>query len=56
MIKTACIAAALVFGLVTPVVAQDTSPAYDFRERIRVLAFNPDRFFPERFGIAMSVR
>lgn len=56
MIKSAGIAATLVFGLVTPLTAQDSVPNYDFRERIHVLAFNPDRFFPERFGLAMSAR
>lgn len=56
MIKSACIAATLVFGLVTPLAAQGSVPTYDFQERIRVLAFDPDRFFPDRFGPAMSVR
>ena len=56
MIKSAYIAGTLVFGLVAPLAAQDSVPTYDFRERTRVLAFNPARFFPERSEPAMSVR
>lgn len=56
MIKPACIIATLVFGLVTPLTARDSDPSYDFRERTRVLAFDPGRFFPERSEPEMSVR
>ncbi len=56
MIKPACIMATLVCSLVTPLAAQDSDPSYDFRERTRVLAFDPGRFFPERSEPAMSVR
>lgn len=45
MIKSACIAATLVFGLATPLVSKDSVPAYDYRERTRELAFDPGRFF-----------
>jgi hypothetical protein len=56
MNKSACITATLVFGLITPLAAQDSASTYDFRERTRVLAFDPGRFFPESSGPAMSVR
>jgi hypothetical protein len=56
MIKTACIAATIAISLVAPLSAQESASDYDFRERIRVLAFDPDRFFPERAEPAMSVR
>lgn len=54
--KRACIAAALVLGLVSPSTAQDAASSYDFRERIRILAFDPARFFPEQPAPEMSVR
>ncbi len=56
MIRPACIAVALVLGLVAPLAAQDAPPSYDFRERTRALAFDPTRFFPERSEPAMSVK
>jgi hypothetical protein len=56
MIRLGCIAAALVIGLIAPSAGQDAQPTYDFRERTRALAFDPARFFPERFEPAMSVR
>jgi hypothetical protein len=56
MIKPACFIVALVCGVVTPLAAQDSDPSYDFRERTRLLAFDPGRFFAERFEPAMSVR
>lgn len=56
MTRLAYIAAALVLGLVAPSAAQDVRPSYDFRERTRALAFDPARFFSERFEPAMSVR
>jgi hypothetical protein len=56
IIKSACIVATLIFGLVTPLAAQDPVPSYDFRERTRALAFDPGRFFPERSQSVMSVR
>ena len=56
MIKIAFIAATIAISLVAPLAAQESASDYDFRERIRVLAFDPDRFFPERVEPAMSVR
>lgn len=56
MSRLACIAAALVLGLIAPSTAQDARPSYDFRERTRALAFDPARFFSERSEPAMSVR
>lgn len=56
MTRLACIAAALVLGLVAPSAAQDTPASYDFRERTRALAFDPARFFPERLEPEMSIR
>lgn len=46
----------LVVGLIAPSAAQDVRPTYDYREHTRELAFDPDRFFPEQRGLAMSVR
>jgi hypothetical protein len=42
--------------MVAPSAAQDAPPSFDFRERTRELAFDPDRFFPEWAKPAMSVR
>lgn len=56
MIKSVCITATLVFGLLAPLAAQDAVPSYDFRERTRVLAFDPARFFADHSALAMSVR
>ncbi len=56
MFKFVCIAATLVIGLAVPLAAQDTIATYDFRERTRVLAFDPARFFPQHTKPAMSVR
>lgn len=56
MIRYACIAAALTLGIVAPLAAQNASRTYDFQERTRTLAFDPARFFPEGFELAMSVR
>ncbi|OAN61988.1 hypothetical protein A7X12_23190 [Sphingomonas sp. TDK1] len=56
MIRSACIAAALVLGQAAPLAAQDAPRAYDFQERTRALAFDPVRFFPERSEPAMAVR
>lgn len=50
------IAAALFLGLAVPLAAQDTPPTYDFREPVRALAFDPDRFFPDQPEPAMSIR
>jgi hypothetical protein len=56
MTRLACVAAALVLGVIAPSAAQDVQPSYDFRERTRALAFDPARFFPERLKPALSVR
>lgn len=56
MIRSACTVATLLLGPAAPVASQDSIPSYDFRERTRVLAFDPARFFPERSLPAMSVR
>lgn len=56
MTRLACIAAALVLGLITPAAARDAQPSFDFRERTRALAFDPARFFSEQSEPAMSVR
>lgn len=56
MIRSACTVATLFLGLAAPLASQDSIPSYDFRERTRVLAFDPSRFFPERSVPAISVR
>lgn len=56
MTSLALIAAALFLGLAAPLAAQDAPPSYDFREPIRALAFDPDRFFPDQPEPAMSIR
>jgi hypothetical protein len=56
MIRSACIAAALILGLVAPLAAQTVLPPYDYRERTRALAFDPVRFFPKLPEPAMSIR
>lgn len=49
-------AAALIICMLAPSRAQDASPAYDFQERTRELAFDPTRLFPERSQTALSIR
>ena len=56
MTRLACVAAALVVGLIAPSAAQHARSSYDYRERTRALAFDPARFFPERSEPAMSIR
>lgn len=54
MIRLAPLAAILV-AVATPAMAQDT-PGYDFRERTRLLAFDPGRFFAGRFEPMIAIR
>lgn len=56
MIRPGCLAAALAFGLTWPAAAQDASPAFDYAERTRALAFDPARFFAEHRPPVMSIR
>ena len=49
------LAVTLAFSPFANAQAQSSDPAYDYRERTRSLAFDPERFFPETHRLWMSI-